>query len=111
MVDAPNNASLTPITDDLNSRAQDIERTYIPNPAKSTSSLVPQALGKKTIKRRKNECVFDVWFSWDSFSYGYSKRNFKNYKINQNISRTLFRFYLLKIYIMTYNKFIRLLIF
>ena len=53
VVDAPNNASLTPITDDLNSRAQDIERTYIPNPAKSTSSLVPQALGKKPLNAGK----------------------------------------------------------
>lgn len=53
VVDAPNNVSLTPITDDLNSRAQDIERTYLPNAVKPASSPAPQTLGKKPFSAGK----------------------------------------------------------
>ena len=53
VVNAPNNASLTPITDDLNSRAQDIEKVYLPETKKSASSPIPQVLGKKPLNAGK----------------------------------------------------------
>ena len=43
----------TPITDNLNSRAQDIEKVYLPETKKSASSPIPQVLGKKPLNAGK----------------------------------------------------------
>lgn len=58
VVDAPNNASLTPITDDLNSRAAEMEQTYLPeqtyfSETKNNNSPVPASLGKKPLNAGK----------------------------------------------------------
>jgi len=57
VVDAPNNASKTPITDDLNSRAGEIEKAPIaqmPEQTRNTApSLVPSSLGKKPLSAGK----------------------------------------------------------
>lgn len=52
VVDAPNNASLTPITDDLNARAAEIEQTYLPE-IKNNNSPPPAPLGKKPLNAGK----------------------------------------------------------
>ncbi len=53
VVDAPNNASLTPITDNLNSRAAEIEQTVLPEIQKNNNSPVPTSLGKKPLNAGK----------------------------------------------------------
>ncbi len=58
VVDAPNNASLTPITDDINSRAAEMEQMYLPEQtylpaAKNNNSPVPVSLGKKPLNAGK----------------------------------------------------------
>ncbi len=54
VVDAPNNASLTPITDDINSRAGEIEQTRLPDKIQNNNSLqAPSSLGKKPINAGK----------------------------------------------------------
>lgn len=54
VVDAPNNGLMTPITDDINSRAQELQETgpYIPE-LKQEGSIVPHTLGKKALSAGK----------------------------------------------------------